>query len=65
MITDIPEHATTEEKLLMLIETLQEIKQDIADLAFDEENDDLNDALEYLDDAIDSIGEAVDKLDKE
>ncbi len=70
MTIDIPEFATTEEKLLELSDALETVKNILGDLVDDMETDGkdvstLEDALEYIDDAIDSIGDGVDELEEE
>ena len=70
MMIDIPEHASTEEKLLQLTDALETLKNILGEIVDDMDSDgleteNLEDALESLDDAIDAIGDAVDELEEE
>lgn len=70
MTITIPDHITTEEKLLQLIDALESIKTVLGDITDEMEDDGLDvdaleDALEALDDAVDSLGDAVDELEEE
>ena len=70
MTIDIPDHMTTEEKLLELIDTLESIKTVLGGMIDEmdsdgKDTDNLDDAMESLDDAVDSIGDAVDELEEE
>ena len=70
MTFDIPENASTEEKLLQLTDALEGIKVILGNLIEDMDEADLDtealdDAMEAIDDAIDSIGDAVDELEEE
>ena len=67
---EISPFASNEEKLLEINETLESIKDVLAELVFDMEDDGrdvstLDDALAALDDAIDGINDAVDEIEDE
>ena len=70
MTIDIPERATTEEKLLQLSDALEMIKTALEEIIDEMDYDgkdtaDLEDASESIDDAIDAIGDAIDELEEE
>ena len=67
---EISPFASNEEKLLEINETLESIKDVLAELVFDMEDDGrdvstLDDALAALEDAIDGINDAVDEIEDE
>ena len=70
MTIEIPETATTEEKLLQVTNVLECLKDIVGAIIEELEDNDrdtenLEDAMESLDDAIDAIGDAVDELEEE
>ena len=62
---NIPELAEPEEKLIILINALNEIKDALDDISFEVENKALDDAIDFIEDAVDSIGDVVDDLENE
>ena len=70
MAIDIPEFATDEEKLLQIIDYLEELKEELGNIVDEMDADGrnvdfLDEGLEAIDDAIDSISDAVDELEEE
>jgi len=62
---NIPELAEPEEKLLILLDALNEIKDALDDISFEVEHKELDHAVDLLERAADSIGEVVDGLENE
>ena len=67
---EISPFASDEEKLLEISETLESIKDALAEVVFDMENDGkdvstLDDALAALEDVIDGINDAIDEIEDE
>ena len=67
---EISPFASDEEKLLEINETLESIKDALAELVFDREDDGrdvstLDDAMAALEDAIDGINDAIDEIEDE
>ena len=62
---NIPELAEPEEKLLILMNALNEIKDALDDISFEVENKALDAAIDAVEDAVDSIGDVVDGLENE
>ena len=62
---NIPESAEPEEKLLILMNALNEIKDALDDISFEVETKSLDEAIDSIEEAVDSIGEIVDELENE
>ena len=62
---NIPELAEPEEKLLILLDALNEIKEALDDISFEVDHKELDHAVDLLERAADSIGEVVDGLENE
>ena len=67
---EISPFASDEEKLLEINETLESIKDVLAEMVFDMEDEGrdvstLEDALDALEDAIDGINDAIDEIEDE
>lgn len=64
-ILSIPEFAEPEEKLLIILDALNGIKDALEDVTFEVEHEELDKALDFLERAGDSIEEVVDELETE
>ena len=62
---NIPELAEPEEKLLILLDALNEVKDALDDISFEVDHKELDHAVDLLERAADSIGEVVDGLENE
>ena len=62
---DIPEFAAPEEKLLIVLDALNAIKDALDDITFEVEHKELDHAVDLVERAVDSIGEVVDELEQE
>ena len=70
MTINIPENASTEEKLLQLTDALETIRtvieEIIDDMDFhDQETGSLEEAVDFIENAVDAIGDTVDNLEEE
>ena len=62
---DMPELAEPEEKLLIVLDALNAIKDALDDITFEVEHKELDHAVDLVERAVDSIGEVVDELEQE
>ena len=62
---DMPELAEPEEKLLIVLDALNAVKDALDDITFEVEHKELDHAVDLVERAVDSIGEVVDELEQE
>ena len=62
---DIPELAEPEEKLLIVLDALNAVKDALDDITFEVEHKELDHAVDLVERAVDRIGEVVDELEQE
>ena len=70
MMINIPENASTEEKLLLLSDALESIKTALDEIidemdCNDQDTGAVEEAIDFIDNASDAIGETIDGLEEE